>query len=313
MKILNITHASDMDGRGCEILTKLVFEDNEIILTEPSLLYDVISDLINNKEYLKYDEIFITDLGIHEKTAVLIDEYLKDKVHHIDHHTTEIFNKYDWSYIDEIREDGFMPSATSLYYEYLKDRFNLDILNYKSLEDLVEGIRCQDTYTFKKYNNTLGPDLTTVFSNVTDEEEFINSIIERIKTNKDEFIFTDSENKIIEDNKNAIEDYLNECERRMQVINYDKYKVGLSISTKYRSIVGNVLNERHPELDFILIADFNREKFSARTIHDNINLNDICFKLGGGGHPKAAGFDMTPDNLLIFKDYLGNIDRNNLF
>ena len=99
----------------------------------------------------------------------------------------------------------------------------------------------------------------------------------------------------------------------MQVINYDKYKVGLSISTKYRSIVGNVLNERHPELDFILIADFNREKFSARTIHDNINLNDICFKLGGGGPPKAAGFDMTPDNLLIFKDYLGNIDRNNLF
>lgn len=312
MKVLNITHKSDMDGRGCEILTRLVFNNSNIILTEPSKLYDVINELINNKNYLEYDHIFITDLAVKEATALLIDKYLKDKVNHIDHHITEINNKYKWSYtVEEIND--FEVCATYLYYNYLKDNFYKHILSYNSLQEIVEAIRCQDTYTFVKYNNTLGPDLTTVFSNSIDEDIYISSIIDRIKNNKDNFKFSNKEIMIIDNAKKELNDYLKECEKRLIIIDFLEYKVGLSISTKYRSIVGNTLSSNHPELDFILIADFNREKFSARTIHDNIDLNVICTRLGGGGHPKASGFDMTSKNLDLIRKYIKNIDKNNLF
>lgn len=304
MKVLNITHVSDMDGRGCEILTKLVFEDTEIILTEPGLVHEVIETL----DYKKYDKIFITDLALTLKTGLIIEENheFKNKVKHLDHHVTDMTPKnFSWSKVYETDETGFEVCGTTLYYDYLLENYpDNEIIKRNSVKEVVEGIRCQDTYTFEKYNNTLGPSLTNVFSN-TDIDKFIESIINRLKNgNPEHFILTDEEKAIVETCEREVKEYIEECDKRLIRIDFLGYKVGLSISSKYRSVVGNKLSERYKdELDFILIADCNREKFSARTVND-IDLNIICNQVGGGGHPKAAGFKMTKETLELVKPYL---------
>lgn len=304
MKVLNITHVSDMDGRGCEVLTKLVFPDNEIILSEPGLVHEVIENL----DYKKYDKIFITDLALTLKTGLIIEENpeFKSKVIHLDHHVTDIVDKnYSWSKVYETDETGFEVCGTTLYYDYLLENYpDNDILKRNSVKEVIEGIRCQDTYTFEKYNNTLGPSLTNVFAN-SDMDIFIESIIDRLKNgNLEHFELTNEEIDLIKRTEKEKADYIEECDKRLIRMNFLGYKVGLSISTKYRSVVGNKLSERHKdELDFILIADCNREKFSTRTVND-IDLNIICNQVGGGGHPKAAGFNMTKETLELVKPYL---------
>jgi nanoRNase/pAp phosphatase (c-di-AMP/oligoRNAs hydrolase) len=100
-----------------------------------------------------------------------------------------------------------------------------------------------------------------------------------------------------------LDEYLIWCDENLIRINFLSYKVGLSISTKFRSSVGNLLSQKYKdELDFILIADYERESFSARTVN-NINIGNICKQLGGGGHERAGGFPMTDENLMLTSPY----------
>ena len=304
MKVLNITQISDMDGRGCEILTKLVFPDNEIILTEPRLVHEVIENL----DYKKYDKIFITDLAVTLKTGLIIEENpeFKSKVKHLDHHVTDMTDKnYSWSKAYETDETGFEVCGTYLYYEYLLENYpDNKIIKRNSVKEVIEGIRCQDTYTFEKYNNTLGPALTNVFAN-TDIDKYIESIIDRLKNgNPEHFILTNEEKEIVDRCQKEIIDYIEECDKRLIRMDFLGYKVGFSINSKYRSVVGNKLSEKYKdELDFILMADCVNEKFSTRTVND-VDLNIVCNQVGGGGHPKAAGFKMTKETLELVKPYL---------
>ena len=58
----------------------------------------------------------------------------------------------------------------------------------------------------------------------------------------------------------------------------------------YSSELGNVLSERHPELDFIAIIKQN--SVGLRCVKDKINLTEIAKHFNGGGHKKASGFPM---------------------
>ena len=59
MKVLNITHESDMDGRGCEILTRLVFKNsNEYLTRIINYSSDVISLLKDHQQNYCYSHRF---------------------------------------------------------------------------------------------------------------------------------------------------------------------------------------------------------------------------------------------------------------
>jgi oligoribonuclease NrnB/cAMP/cGMP phosphodiesterase (DHH superfamily) len=54
-----------------------------------------------------------------------------------------------------------------------------------------------------------------------------------------------------------------------------------------------------PKCDFALIWFFDHEsqktKVSLRSFHENIDVSEIAKQFGGGGHKKAAGFELPPD------------------
>ena len=94
-----------------------------------------------------------------------------------------------------------------------------------------------------------------------------------------------------------INNYINTKEKDLIIKKVLGYKVGIIMCDMYLSELGNVLSEKHPELDFIAIIKQN--SIGLRTVKDDINLTDVAKQFGGGGHKKASGFP------------LGNIKLNN--
>ncbi len=310
-KNLIISHIADMDGLGGVILTKLVFSNVEVILTEPDDLETYIEELLKDNKYEQYERIFVTDLGMRGNTGHIINNSpLKDILLHFDHHETNSeVNIYPWSTVISKIGD-FKPSGTSIFYEYLLNTYpENDVLKYNSLKELVEGIRSYDTYQFKETGDMLGYNLTSILVEVG-RDKIIDSIIDRILyDDKEHFNLTEKEIEIYKKSDKELEDYLKWCDDNLIRMNFMGYNIGLSISTKFRSSVGNLLSEKYKdELDFILIANYERESFSIRTVND-INIGQICKILGGGGHDKAGGFAMTDENLELTSPYF---DKNKL-
>ena len=197
-----------------------------------------------------------------------------------------------------------MASVTSLFYDYLLNKFSNKYISSEYTLNFVEAIRSYDTWDFKRTGNLDGKHLAEIFS-VLGIDKFIdkyyNKIISNYKSCKLEF--DEYELDIIKRLEDDMKEYVDKCDETLIITNFLGYKVGISISENYRSEIGNVLSSRHKDLDFILIANFVRRAFSFRTTND-INVNEVAKLIGGGGHSKAAGATMNDENLKIFFESL---------
>lgn len=310
-KILIISHAADVDGMGSIILGKVHFGDIDYCLAEYSELDDALEELINSGRYKQYDEIFITDLSIRSKGLELIDsnEEFKRKVRHFDHHPSETYNNGKYSFVNVVVDDekGVPVCGTTLFYDYIKDDFKYDS---EFLDKFLEGVRSHDTLG-PVLSVPYGRDLTALFG-LIGRDAFIEKYVEGIKEKKDPF--TKSDRMIVDAEYKRISDYVDECDKRLIRMNLGDHRVGVSISELYRSSVGNELSAKYKdELDYILIVNFMRNQFSFRTVRDDVNVAEIAkgFQKDGGGHPKAAGCQMCPENKFILDAILQEMLGNN--
>lgn len=294
---LIISHVADIDGIGCVILSKLVYENIDVILCEPNELEGIISDLVSSN----YKRIYITDLSLKcDEMYEFINSNFTN-VLHFDHHLTNVdVSKYSWSTV-VVNIDDFLPSGTSLFYDYLLNNFSCNkFITSNYTASFVEAVRSYDTWDFKKTGKLDGKYLTEVFS-VLGIDKFIDKYYSKIISNYNSFKleFDNEEMSIVKRLEDDMKEYVDKCDESLIITTFLGYKVGISISENYRSEVGNVLSSRHKDLDFILIANFVRKSFSFRTTND-INLNEVAALIGGGGHSKAAGALMNEDNLKLF-------------
>lgn len=77
------------------------------------------------------------------------------------------------------------------------------------------------------------------------------------------------------------------------------YKVGLvNIPFYLASDTGHTLLERRPDLDFVLLYNFNANEVrcSLRARKGGVDVSEFAAFLGGGGHKEAAGFTMNGDD-----------------
>lgn len=63
------------------------------------------------------------------------------------------------------------------------------------------------------------------------------------------------------------------------------------------SELGQTLLERYPEADIAMVylVGSDRIKYSLRARKDGVNVAELAEKIGGGGHPAAAGFVITDE------------------
>lgn len=287
-----ITH-SDLDGIGCEILFKYIHGDKaEVTIAETYNVNEIVESALDDLENKKYTKLFITDLSVNEKLAKRINDNDMN-VTLLDHHPSAKFlNKYKFANV--IIESGIgkecgMRLLASHYCEYLQHA-SFELVKF------VELVRQYDTWEWKeKYNNIDAKKLNDLLY-ILGREKFVNLILQKLRNNED--LFDETINLVLELKQNEIDNYINTKEKNLIVKNVLGYTVGIIICDMFSSELGNVLSERHPELDFIAIIKQN--SVGLRCVKDEINLTEIAKHFNGGGHKKASGFPMDKIKLNNF-------------
>jgi oligoribonuclease NrnB/cAMP/cGMP phosphodiesterase (DHH superfamily) len=159
-RIKQFTHGRDLDGISCAIVTNFIFfgnaEKNDVSYEDYHTVNDSIKTFIESGDYKDYTMVLITDLGISEETAKLIqevhDDWDKQIFVLIDHHdTNEFLNKYSWASVQAVDESGEKISATKLLFRAYQDFIPIKYLAIlKEYTDLVSDY---DTYIWKDKNN----------------------------------------------------------------------------------------------------------------------------------------------------------------
>lgn len=274
MKRLIISHIADPDGVTPIILSKLVFEEIDYILSENK---DVNDNVKNNLD--KYDFIYVVDLNISEELADFIEANYKEKIMILDHHLScNNMNKY--SFI-EVNAEG-KESGTSLYYKYLLNNYNNDLLNRESTEMLVEHVRTMDIYDFSKTSKEEAEKLEMIFK-IYGKDRFIDKFYNVIINDLE--LYSKEDLNLVELEKERIKRYIEE--KDFMEISLDNKRVGVVFAERYISELGNYLINKYDYLDYIVLINMDK-KISYRG-NGKVDLSVIAKKFGGGGHVNAAG------------------------
>lgn len=286
-----ITH-SDLDGIGCEILFKYIHGDKvEVTIAETYNVNEIVESALDDLENKKYTKLFITDLSVNEKLAKRINDNDMN-VTLLDHHpSAEFLNKYKFANVI-IESDIGKECGTNLVADYycFSTLFKNISLNF------IELVRQYDTWEWKeKYNNIDAKKLNDLLY-ILGREKFVNLMLQKLRNNED--LFDETINLILELKQNEINNYINTKENDLIIKEVLGYKVGVIMCDMYSSELGNILSEKHPELDFIAIIKQN--SVGLRCVKDEINLTEIAKHFNGGGHKKASGFPMDKIKLNNF-------------
>ena len=284
MNAFIFSHIADCDGITPIILSKLVFNNVDYKLLDNPIDNDFL-EYINNKDFSKYDYIFMTDLCINEDTIKKLNADFISKFKIFDHHISNIhMNKYD--FIEVVDKDSVKQSGTSLFYKYLCKEFENELLNKNSTKTIVDIVRLADTWAFVEENKE--PNFNLVdFLSILGIDDYIDYFYNFI-LNNDEFYLEEKYKFLFEVESKRKLNYIDSKEKQMMKAYIEPYNVGIVFAENYRSLLGNELSKRHTELDFIIIINLSRS-ISYRTIKDNIDLSEFATIYGGKGHKKASG------------------------
>ena len=282
-----------------------------------------------------------------------IMEALKDlgyEVKIFDHHRTNFFVQqiFESAVIIPENDMGVMQSGTSLLYQYLVANSNFNDLYERNLfraitysnkwkvanfiGDLVFNIRSYDTFEFKETNNLVAKKLQMFFGFVGIDifcSRYINKIllwaVQPANCNQvsDNIILADGDLAYVIDQRIVNErDIIDKITPdSVYDIEVNGYKAAFSFpvfGTNVSELAYQFLR-KYPEYDiFVQFSWANGGEFSFRTAKEEINCGiDIAEKLGGGGHPKAAGCnigDWLRDQFIwILTEYLnGNLESKTI-
>ena len=119
MKLL-FSHIADLDGITPIILLNQLNIDFEYELFEVNELSEFIINKITTDYFDKYDEVFITDLGITKECAdIIVNSKYKNLFKLFDHHESHYYlNDYEFAKVME-EDNNYKVCGTTLFYNYL--------------------------------------------------------------------------------------------------------------------------------------------------------------------------------------------------
>ena len=311
MKTLILSHKADIDGLSPVIFLKLIRDDLDVLLLNANDINPKVTEMIRIKSYLKYDEIFITDLTLDKDTCELImNTGHSDKFHSFDHHAINLVsNNYPFGVAVSKNEDGVNECATSLFYKYLLKLYP-ETFDTKGLSDYTELVRQNDTWDWAREGGNKDANKLNDLHSILGRDEYIETYLNFFKSNK-EFFFTDNQKYLLEVEEKRVKRYLEESEKTMFHATLCGHPCGIVFAEQHRSLLGNYLAEKYAYcIDFVLMINM-QQGLSFRCNKDNINVGQIAQIYGGGGHVKASGAPM--DNSLKREVIQLILDNQDLF
>lgn len=285
MKYLLITH-TDLDGISPIILMNLTKEDFEFKSIDNNETEDTINELLESDLSI-YKMIYIVDLTIPKH---FYDKFANIKnIRIFDHHESHLYaSSFEFATV-KIEEYGHLTCGTELFHNYLKDIYpNLDT---PLINNYVELVRQGDTWDFD--DTDLAKQVGSL-PYIYGKKAYIKSITKRLTKDKEKFELTAFEKRYVKIQNEELDRYLKYKEGKMQKYEINGYKVGVVFAENHKSELGNYLSSVNLDLELIIIISAC-ERISYRTVHDDVKCNKFAELVGGGGHQKASGSDMSQE------------------
>lgn len=325
-KVLIIRH-TDRDGIVAAATIRCALRDGAIYAYDNKEVMDIgmnydkpLSDLNINPEC--YDMIYLVDYSIStfENVKCVLEWTEWTKVIWLDHHASsiKIQNKYPelkdirgyringisgaaLAWIWSTNEDNFPTYGHESYFDqrYLNDpeyvvppNIVLDILEKENCPDLIIYTHRYDIWDHSPL------DMRPVYFHYgynprTIDDVDYRELLYSTDSSVDDYIEDGEEryNAIMKEN----ESILKECGRKFTLETPDKNLRGIAINRPRGSSL--MFGTEAENYDILCVFYFAESKWrvSLYTVKDYINCEEICIKMGGGGHRKAAGF--TIDHL----------------
>ena len=141
-------------------------------------------------------------------------------------------------------------------------------------------------------------------------QDFIKTIVRRLKKDKQTFEFTQFENKLFKIQRNKIDRYLQNKESEMKKYIIDGHKCGVVFAESNKSELGNYLSAKNPDLELIIMCDAS-SRMSYRTKRDDVDLNEFASHYSGGGHKKASGSKFNDeDRKKVIENYFKEVKED---
>lgn len=294
---IKIFHHLDLDGYGAllMLIMALGLKLDEVNATEINYPTEdkIMDKFFESREYLEYDKIYVLDFCFNDKICETIQDLCADKVEVIDHHATNLSkNRFDFVNVEEFHKSGKRASGTSLVYEkYFKGKFS----GFEVVNDFQELVRKYDTWDESMSTDDRPKCLNTVLYEAYENKyDFVNAMRERFfECLGNKLPFNDLEKFIINKTKNDIDKYCKKKIWNVVKFKHDNLNFVFSYAEQYHNELADYICEKYPETDGVLMHDPSREAFSFRARKEGTDLSKYAVALGGGGHPKACGFQTT--------------------
>ena len=300
MNRIIFSHESDIDGMGGVILSKIAFGkiDYELFPNVDELELKFRS-YIEKNYFDQYDEIYITDLSLLRPSIDMVneDEILKNKVKLFDHHQRAIddgLGDYSFVTIEEKNEDGKKRCATEIFYEYLYKN-NL-ISKNDTLKEFCELTRLEDTWTWRD-NNPKAHDLAILFSAIG-KEKYIDLMVKKIKNN--DMTFSTEDLKNIQEKKDEYERELKKyIDSSLILMDEQNNRFGITFAPyEYRNEITDkiIMDGNKNNISYMIVVALDKGDYgqkSYRSVVTGMDVNAVAKLHGGGGHPGAAGVNLT--------------------
>ncbi len=337
MKFFHLSH-TDLDGYGCQFITKKVFPDAIFYNANYGLEVKLfLEDILAKIEILDKSEnvlFMITDLNLtldesknlNHKIKKLNENGWNIELKLLDHHGTGLkcSQKYDWYFLDTKR------SATKITYDYFCENYSefkeLCEENFEKLIDAINAVDIwledEDLFEFGKVcmsmisksyeiNNILFRDksrdykfylLQQSIKYVANKDGNI-SLDENIYHIKKEYLKLSNSNNTM-DNLSSL--YLVkslENKKDQLTVHYKEHKGLLTFTLGGISIPANTFLKANDDYDFFI--DVSRRGKASLRADNKVDVAVLADKLAkGGGHPNASG--------LAFKDWKDTILYENV-
>ena len=322
MRLFHISH-TDLDGYGCQLLTKEFFKKGFFINANYGLEVKLSIGKVLEKIKACLDEeilFIISDLNLTLAEAKDLDKEIAElnnnganiKLQLLDHHITgeKCAAKYDWYFLDTSR------CATKIVYDYLYDEYEgFSCEENAWIKPLVDSINAVDIWLENEVKNF---EFGKVLMRLVTQANEINSVlfadenreyrIWLLKTAA-KFLNEDEGNIALDDNIHFIKkEYLKLDENNNTMDNlsarylvqtlenkkdeltvyYKNHKGLLTYTLGSISIPANAFLKSNDEFDFFM--DISRRGAISLRANGKVDVSQMALKLAnGGGHPNAAG------------------------
>lgn len=281
MKYIIVTH-TDIDGVSASALYVYLQNNNydSIIYTEPYLLHKILNKLSSLKNI---DKLVFTDLGlntgIYERLLNVLNDLVKRNI------TIEWYDHHVWNneWISKFGELGvklFIDRSTCAVGVVAKYAPRNREVDQNFISELVNGVCSADLF---KFDHKLGPWFYRLVRR-RDDNEWREYVFERISSGVlwcDEF-----SNKVIERFDREIIEY-SIIDKYIEISNVKGLRIGFVLNSEYieSSLLASYILSRY-SLDVAVVSSLDGKLSFRSRIY---NVRELAYKLGGGGHIRAAG------------------------